>query len=154
MILNTEQIEAVRSYLLHNGLTIPEVFDDVADHLCCHIEDRLRAGYSYDEAFASATELIAPAEVMEIHQDTIYYLTIKSQLMMVKSIFITAFLSVFFFVLGYATFYVLAAVQVDYELATMLRYLVSTLGLLIFCFGFLPSIFLFGYRRFVTVLQQ
>lgn len=153
MLLTTHQIENVRRYLLENGLHIPEVQDDILDHLCCVIEDRLRSGRSYEEAFASATALIDTREVQQIHRDTIYYLTINATIMKVKGIFITAFLSVFFFALGHAMYYVTVPFT-DVELGMMLKYLLITMSLLTFCFGFLPMIFLFGYRRFVMTLQQ
>lgn len=154
MILQDQQINEIRNYLLANGLKIPLVLEDMQDHFCCIIEARLREGATFDAAFQEARTLMPPEDIREIQTDTIYFLTIKSKIMLVKGIFITAFLSVFSYVLGTILYKLLLLVSDgNPELAGLLRFVLQILSLVIFAFGFLPLLFRFGYKEFVARLQ-
>ncbi|PHN04000.1 hypothetical protein [Flavilitoribacter nigricans] len=151
MSIREQQIKEIRKYLLESGLDIPAVVDDMQDHFCCVIEDSLRAGNSFETAFAEARLLVPPEDIREIQSDTIYYLTIKSKIMHVKGIFLTAFFSVFLYVLGTIIykFMILSGAGPAGEI----RFILQTLGLVVFGFGFLPLLFSFGYKQFVARLQ-
>lgn len=152
MTLQKNQVSKIRNYLLDCGLEIPAVLEDLEDHFYCIIETKVRDGQTFEAAFDDAQELLPPEDIREIQSDTIYYLTIKSKIMLVKGIFITAFLSVFTYVLGHLMQKVLFLVNIQ-ELAYMVKYLLQTLGLVIFAFGFLPLLFRFGYKQFIARLQ-
>lgn len=154
MILEHQQLVSIRTYLEINGLNIPQVIDDLLDHLCCLVEEKMEKGVSFEEAFAEVKIIIDPNHIKEIQAYTIYFLTIKSKIMLVKGIFITAFLSVFFYVLGEMMYNILALVaENDPQLGHLMRFLLRTSGLFIFCFGFLPFLFRFGYKQFIAKLQ-
>lgn len=153
MMIETQDIAQIRSYLIDNGLETPEVIEDLQDHFCCIIEGKMQEGASFQEGFQEAKHQIAPDDIREIQETTIYYLTIKSKLMLVKGIFITAFLSIFSYVLG-AILAKLLGFTGQFDLATMIHYLMQAIGLVIFGFGFLPLLFRFGYKQFVARLQE
>jgi hypothetical protein len=153
MKLSPFEIATIRNYLITNGLETPEVVDDLTDHLSCEIEEKMRRGGAFKEAFSEAIKQFSPEDIREIQESTNYYLTINSKIMLVKGIFITAFLSVFCYTLGSGIHY-LAIFLRDIELTTMLQYTLRMLGLMIFCFGFLPLLFKFGYQQFVARLQE
>lgn len=153
--LQPTHIITIRQYLIANGLKTPSVLDDFLDHFCCLVEEKMWKGQAFEEAFSDTAALIGPVDVLEIQKDTTYFLTIKSRIMLVKGIFITAFLSVFCYVFGSLMYGLLSMPPVgNPELGYMLQGLLRTTGLGIFCFGFLPFLFRFGYAQFVAKLQQ
>lgn len=155
MKLQKSQIAQVRQYLLANGLETPAVLDDLQDHLCCMIEEKITGEVDFETAFSQTRGFFLPEDVQEIQRDTIYFLTIKSRIMLVKGIFITAFLSVFCFALGSAMYnLLLVAFMGEDDFSLLVQHMMRTLGMFIFCFGFLPLLFRFGYREFVARLQQ
>lgn len=156
MKLTVSEIATIRHYLRTNGLETAAVLDDLADHICCIVEEKIRRGESFPDAFAATITQFTPEDVREIQENTTYYLTINSKIMLIKGIFLTAFLSVFFYVLGNVMFNLMqiATRGADQEVAYLLQYVLRTLGLFIFCFGFLPFLFRFGYKQFVARLQE
>lgn len=154
MILQDQQIDEIRNYLRGNGLDIPGVLDDLQDHFCCMMETRIQEGATFQIAFNEVRELIPPEDIRAIQADAIYYLTIKSKIMLVKGIFFTAFLSVFCYVASAIAFKLgmLGMFQGSAIIGWSQAFL-PILSLVIFAFGFLPLLFRFGYKQFVAKLQ-
>ncbi|MCB0629813.1 MAG: hypothetical protein KDD15_08775 [Lewinella sp.] len=153
MKLSQLDISTIRAYLTRNGLETPAVIDDLADHICCSVEEKMRRGQDFPEAFADTIQQFTPEDIREIQESTTYYLTINSKIMLLKGIFISAFLAVFCYVLASVMFNVIMFTGDD-GLAYRLQYLLHTLGLFIFCFGFLPFLFRYGYKQFVARIQE
>lgn len=147
MNLCKSQIDKIDAYLLQHGLEINDVREDVLDHLCCQIEIALEEGKAFEEAFDEVQEIFSPEEISTIQQDTIYFLTFKPSIAMVKGMFISAYVALAFYLLAIGFngffFYFLGA-----ELATMLKVLMKLASVSVLCFGFLPLLFRFGYKRF------
>ena len=154
MKLQHHQISEIRNYLIENGLNIPDVLDDLADHISCIVEREMEEGKTFETSFLSTKQLINPEDVRQIQADTNYFITIKSKIMLVKSIFITAFLSVFVYMLGSIVYNLLAFSGVAIGTAGMVRFALQTVGLIICAFGFLPLLFRFGYKRFIARLES
>ena len=54
MHLNIEQLQIIQQYVANSGLDIPEVQEDVIDHLCCLVEIKMEEGFDFSEAFQDA----------------------------------------------------------------------------------------------------
>ncbi|MEM6804586.1 MAG: hypothetical protein AAGD28_28710 [Bacteroidota bacterium] len=146
--LKDYEIAHMRDYLIQHGLTYEDVRDDVLDHLCCEVEDLLKEGRAFEEAFEEAREDFSPEEIATIQSDTLYYLTIKRTLIMIKGIFISAYLALAFFAIGFGFNYFFGEALQDPYLGPFLAGLFKFAGISIFSFAFLPLFFLYGYKRF------
>ena len=147
--LASHEIEEMRSYLIEHGLSYEEVRDDVLDHLCCEVEIFLGKGKSFVEAFKEVQEDFDPQEIANIQSDTHYYLTIKKSLIMIKGIFISAYLALAIFALGFGFDFFFREALGDPLTANLLAGLCKFMGISIFSFGFLPLFFFYGYKRFM-----
>lgn len=153
--LKSHEIEAMRDYLIEHGLSYEEVRDDVLDHLCCELEILLQEGKTFEEAFGEVRKEFDPKEIASIQSDTHYYLTIKNSLIMIKGIFISAYLAITCFVFSFAIQFLFSGVlpiNDNYFLLIGLPNLFKFIGVSIFCFVFLPMLFFYGYKRFVGQL--
>ena len=149
MHLIIEQLQIIQDYVIQNGLTIPEVQEDVVDHLCCMVEHKIGEGMDFENAFEIVQESISKNDIQQIQKDTIYFLTIKKQLIMIKAIFITAYISIAFFVSG------LLFINFGYVLGLqdIIGFAMLLASLSFFCLGFLPALFLHKYRRYVEQVK-
>ena len=83
-MINAEQTNLIRAYLLKEGLTDSNLVDDLVDHISCEIEFQLAQNVSgFEEAFASAKEKILPNEPIEVEND-LRFLTTKTQHIMIR----------------------------------------------------------------------
>ena len=149
MHLRTDELDQIQLYVDKSGLTIPEVRDDIVDHLCCIVENRIGEGNDFDTAFLAARGFISQNDIQQIQEDTIYFLTIKKQLIMIKGIFITAYISaallvfgIFFIAFGYVL-----------ELPDIIGFSMLLGSAAIFTLGFLPTWFLQKYRNAVDGIK-
>ena len=147
--LKDYEIAHMRDYLIQHGLSYEEVQDDVLDHLCCEVEDLLKEGKAFEAAFEEAREDFSPEEIATIQSDTLYYLTIKRTRIMIKGIFISAYLALAIFALGFGFDFFFREALGDPLTANLLAGLCKFMGISIFSFGFLPLFFFYGYKRFM-----
>jgi len=151
MLLNIEQLQIIQQYVADSGLDILEVQEDVIDHLSCLIEDKMEQGVDFENAFTDAQQYFSTNDLKAIQEDTIYYLTIKKRIIMIKTIFISAYLSVIFYIVGVfigqygSAFLGYTSAYVAFAFVAM--------SMTTFCFVFLPALFLFGYRRFINIIK-
>lgn len=150
-LLPTE-IRQVKAYLENSSLSYEEVRDDILDHICCQIEELLEEGNEFEQAFAVVQEDFSKEELSTIQSNTTYFLTIKRNTMLIKGIFITAYASVSLFVLGIGFSEFLHAISKDPEFAFFMKTVLQMGAVSIFCFGFLPMLFFYGYKRFMEKL--
>lgn len=137
----------MEAYLIRHGLEIPEVREDVLDHLCCQIEDALEEGKAFEEAFEQVQEIFSPEEISNIQKDTIYFLTFKPSIAMVKGMFISAYVALALYLLAFG-FHGFFYYFLGSELGTMLKVIMKLASVSVFCLVFLPLLFRFGYKRF------
>jgi hypothetical protein len=149
MYLKPDELICIQQYVLQNGLTITEVQEDIVDHLCCTVEEKINEGIDFEEAFQAAQQLISKKEILQIQKDTIYYLTIKKQLIMIKAIFITAYASVAFLISGSL---LIAFGDIIY-LPQIIGFAMLLTSVSIFSLGFLPLLFLHKYKRYTEGLK-
>lgn len=149
MYLTTDQLDRIQQYVVQNGLTIPEVQEDVIDHLCCLVEKKAGEGLDFENAFQLARELIPQDDIQQLQKDTIYYLTIKNRLLMIKALFITAYVSAVFLVLG-IFFFIFGP---ELHLPGILGFVMVLTGATTLCFGFLPILFYQRYQKYTESIK-
>ena len=149
MYLNTEELHRIQHYVVQNGLTIPAVQEDVVDHLCCIVEKKIGEGIDFEKAFEAARQLISKSDLQQIQKDTYYFLTIKKRLIMIKAIFITAYASAIFLVSGI----LLVTFGYILKLPEIIGFSMLLASTSIFCLGFLPTLFLHKYRKYVERIE-
>lgn len=75
MELNDTQVELVSAYIRQNGVAQEGLHDDLLDHICTGIENRMRQGDSFEDAFLHTVRLFGPGGLMQVQQDTFQLLT-------------------------------------------------------------------------------
>ena len=75
MELNETQIELISAYIQQNGVAQAELHDDLLDHICTAIENRIQQGDSFEDAFLHTVRLFGPGGLMQVQQDTFQLLT-------------------------------------------------------------------------------
>lgn len=149
MKVTPENIDQIQSYLTQHGLTTAEVRSDILDHICTMLEHE-----SDIVDFTLANELIAaefpPHVIRQLQADTLYYLTLKSKVTMLKLIFVTGYMAICLLVLGsYFSSHPLNSEFLWYSAPYL-----SVVGIVIFCFSFLPALFMYSYQRFLEQVKQ
>lgn len=75
MELNETQVELVSAYIRQNGVAYEGLHDDLLDHICTAIENRMQQGDSFEDAFLHTVRLFGPGGLMQVQQDTFQLLT-------------------------------------------------------------------------------
>ncbi len=153
MKLSPTQTAQLEQYLKHHGLQQTDVREDVLDHICTDIEYLLTQGQSFNQAYNSIKEEFSPQEINRIQQDTEYYLTIKSTLIMLKGIFISGYVAVSLIVIsfGFRGFFDFIFMSSP-EVSLMISSIFKLAGTSVLVFVFLPLLFNYGYKRFTANL--
>jgi hypothetical protein len=76
MKLNEKQIQAITSEVERYIIT-PTLRDDLIDHLCCEIEEKLKSGESFQEALDQAINVLSPGGLSQIQDETNFLLESK-----------------------------------------------------------------------------
>lgn len=137
MNLSLRQIEEVRQYVRHSGVTDLLLEDDLVDHLCCEIENRVSVGQDFETALREAARELAPDGLADLQEKTIFLLNSKKIILMKKVTFLIGALSAMSLVLGW-TFAVL------HWLGARELFLGGLFG---FVFVFLPLLIIDRYKR-------
>lgn len=89
MQLAESDLQKIRLELERSGLTITLLFDDLLDHLCCVVEDKMNHGNSFDKALSEAIRDLAPNGLYQIEQETLFLLNHNKLMLMKKMIFLS-----------------------------------------------------------------
>lgn len=73
--LNESEIELISAYIRQKGVEQDELHDDLLDHICTAIENRMQQGDSFEDAFQYTITLFGPGGVKQVQQDTFELLT-------------------------------------------------------------------------------
>jgi hypothetical protein len=84
MKLTVAQVDAIQQNIALSGLTIGTLKDDVIDHLCCVVEEKLNQGIDFEKAFHEALNELAPNGLAEIEDETVFLLNTNKIIMMKK----------------------------------------------------------------------
>lgn len=78
MMLSKSQIRQVRTYLLRNGIESRLVFDDLLDHICCLVEERMEEGRTFDTSLQEAFDRLSGRKLKDIELFTLKLLQMET----------------------------------------------------------------------------
>src|ERR1700752_4525564 len=76
--LSEEQIEFIRTDIKARGIEMESLQDDLLDHVCCIIEERLEENGDFEKFYSSVIKTFYKTELKEIETETIDLLTNKN----------------------------------------------------------------------------
>lgn len=92
-MLTNENIDFIRNEIQKSSISIPELKDDLLDHFCCFVENELKKGKTFENAYSKATIEICPNGFGEIQEETIYMLNYNRIIIMKKIMYGIGFLT-------------------------------------------------------------
>lgn len=67
--LKETEIEFIYTEIRHKGLTDAELHPEVADHICCMIEEKMNQGLSFEQAYQEALDLFGEQEIKRLQKE-------------------------------------------------------------------------------------
>ena len=98
-MLDSAQIQLIESDVESARITLYNLSDELVDHICCAIEDQMRNGKNFDEAYALLKEQTGIKVLQNIQENTLY-LTDKKYRLMKTTMKITGNVSLALLALG------------------------------------------------------
>jgi hypothetical protein len=92
MTLTPDQIKAVMKRVSESGISTQTLHDDIVDHVCCLIEEKVGQGKQFNTSVDEALNELAPEGLDEIQQQTFQLLNVKT-IMMKKVTYVAGLLS-------------------------------------------------------------
>jgi hypothetical protein len=89
MKLSKEYVDIIRYRIDQSDITMHTLRDDVLDHVCCVVEQKLNEGKSFEIAFQEALHELAPTGLDEIQRKTFYLLNSPKILFMKRIMYLT-----------------------------------------------------------------
>ncbi len=144
---NNEQLAIVRGYLIGNGVTSPQLQDDLTDHICCVIEDCMNQGQSFSDSLSNAIDHVIPNGPAEIQEDLNYLLTINNKIMLRKLIYGSTYLSALLVITG-------LLLRIPHLISSMDAMWFVMAGGLFFSISTVPFFFYERYQKSVSKLRS
>jgi hypothetical protein len=94
--LNDSHVTFILDRIIADGVTDINLQNDLLDHYCCFIEERLSAGADFESVYKIAFQNITPNGMQEIQQELYFILNFNKQTIMKRIIYLFGFLTVFF----------------------------------------------------------
>jgi hypothetical protein len=91
-LLSEEKVEWVRSKLFSSPLPNQSLEDELLDHFCCFIEEKISIGLTFEKSFEDALKAIAPNGITEIHDEVVALSQFDYQTNMKRILFISGFI--------------------------------------------------------------
>lgn len=129
-------IDVIRKDIINRGLTYEPLIDDIIDHLCCMIEEKMEKGNSFNKSYEESINSIGENRLPEIQHQTLLLLNKKHQKMKKLTYF-----------LGLAAAILLLFGAVSKYMHWPGAGIELTSGLLVIILGFLPLYFIVTYRE-------
>ena len=98
--LRDEQIEFIREDIRLRGIEMKALADDILDHICCAIENKMQDNQSFDEAYLSTISAFGPKGLKEVQEETNFLLTFKNYYAMKTTMNVFGFISAFLLLSG------------------------------------------------------
>jgi hypothetical protein len=76
-----DNLDRIRGDLVRRGLSYEPLVDDLLDHVCCMLEDAMKAGSDFDTSYKEVLETIGDKRLPEIQHHTLLNLDKKYQKM-------------------------------------------------------------------------
>jgi len=131
-----DNVDRIRIEIINLGLTYEPLVDDVVDHLCCMVEEKMEDGDSFEKSYAKAFNSIGDNRLPEMQHQTLLLLNKKHQIMKKLTYF-----------LGLASAIILLLGAISKHMHWPGAGIELTLGLLVIILGFLPLYFIVTYRE-------
>ncbi|MDZ7739945.1 MAG: hypothetical protein U5K32_12950 [Bacteroidales bacterium] len=129
-------IDNIRKDIINHGLTYEPLIDDLLDHICCMVEEKMEKGDSYEESYTDTINSIGENRLPEIQHQTLILLNKKHQKMKKLTYF-----------LGLSAAIILLFGAISKRMHWPGAGIELTLGLLVIILGFLPLYFIVTYRE-------
>ncbi|MEQ1587116.1 MAG: hypothetical protein ABL895_14610 [Cyclobacteriaceae bacterium] len=100
MQVSPEQLNIIQIYIQQSNITITTLKDDLLDHLCCVVENKMRDGKKFEISLKEAVHELAPEGLEIIQQETIFLLNTTKQMLMKKIMYAIGLLSTISMTMG------------------------------------------------------
>lgn len=101
MKLSNEQIDRIRHRLDKSDITMQSLKDDLLDHLCCVVENKIKRGISFEDAIPEAFYELAPNGLDQIQRKTFYLLNSPKIIFMKKVMYLIGLITTISMSLGF-----------------------------------------------------
>ena len=98
--LNDNQVTLILDRIIADGVTDHDLQNELLDHYCCFIEERLLPGADFETVYDIAFQSITPNGMHEIQQELYFILNFNKQTIMKRIIYLSGFITVFFISTG------------------------------------------------------
>lgn len=92
MMLSSQQVDQIRSYVDQNHVEILSLRDDVIDHLCCSVEFKIEEGKTFEDSLREALNELAPEGLEKLEYETILLLE-SGNILMKKLMYVIGLLT-------------------------------------------------------------
>ncbi|NER15213.1 hypothetical protein GWK08_17285 [Leptobacterium flavescens] len=147
MRIDNHQLSAIKTFLKNEGVTNVQLRDDLTDHFGCVIEECMRDGKAFEDAFYMARDRIAPDGALQIEKDLNYLLTVNREIMIRKIVFIMGYFSAYTIILSIALY-------LPGILDANTSGLVAMAGMLLFSISVLPFYFYLWYKKSIHQFKE
>jgi hypothetical protein len=138
--LTEQNIEFITQIINDSKIESLEMKEDLIDHFCCAIEEEMKKGLNFEKSYDKAYQNICPDGFDEIRRETVFLLTSKKIKAMKRLLFLSGYLSA----IGIISTFVMKFSH------TPLAQFVLTLTAAVLLFLFLPTLFIYLYKRELT----
>jgi hypothetical protein len=98
--LSEEQVNYIRADIKRRGIEIESLQEDLLDHICCIMEERMQENANFETVYSSVIKTFYKTELKEIETETIILLTNKNYYTMKKSMIVSGIFSAVVLSLG------------------------------------------------------
>ena len=100
MKLTEEQIQLMRHHIA-SIISWPAVQEDVLDHLCCVVEEKMETGQTFETAFLAASQELSPRGLSFIQRQTTFLMDARNVSLMKIMLYSLGFISTGLLSLGW-----------------------------------------------------
>jgi hypothetical protein len=138
--LTEQNIDFITQVINGSNIESVEMKEDLIDHFCCAIEEEMKKGLNFEKSYDKAYQNICPDGFDEIQRETVFLLTSKKLKAMKRLLFLSGYLST----IGIISTVVMKIVHIP------LAFFVLVFTAAILLFLFLPTLFMYLYKRELT----
>ena len=101
MNLSEEQLKIIRTVVEQSNIRIQTLGEDLIDHLCCAVEQRMEISKDFEAALKGALADLAPQGLNNIEQETVYLLNFNKNTHMKKLMYFVGLLTAMSMSMGF-----------------------------------------------------
>jgi hypothetical protein len=75
--LSLNDIDQISRDVNRQEITFSHLLEELIDHLCCDVENEMKKGLSFAEAYRSIKQKMGPRRIKEIQEETLYAVDTK-----------------------------------------------------------------------------